>query len=260
LILKKEILLNSYNDHSEFKQSYNNTILKNISIDFGFPNTRNSYTYKRTFPLDDCPLFEQRNTFYYDKNFQLFKNKSVSKYGPKNKNNNNLSPSIRQNKIYSPQHRIITSIKKMKYLDDNDIQESKIKSKANKKSTTSGNDIYELEIINQVIFNESEEEDKNKTKNKKIIQKSSPKEENESDDGEWGEIEQQIFANEKNKKNNLLNSIHVEIEKENGEKQLKILEITKEQKNKEIQTNHNCLIKSNLDLDHEFITMKSVQD
>ena len=30
--------------------------------------------------------------------------------------------------------------------------------------------------------------------------------------------------------------------------------------NKEIQTNHNCLIKSNLDLDHEFITMKSVQD
>ena len=30
--------------------------------------------------------------------------------------------------------------------------------------------------------------------------------------------------------------------------------------NKEVQTNDNCLIKSNIDLDHEFITMKSVQD
>ena len=37
-----------------------------------------------------------------------------------------------------------------------------------------------------------------------------------------------IFENEKNKKNNLLNSVHVEIEKENGEKQLKIVEISKE--------------------------------
>ena len=33
---------------------------------------------------------------------------------------------------------------------------------------------------------------------------------------EWGEIEQAIFENERDKKNNLLNSIHIEIEKENG--------------------------------------------
>ena len=48
---KKEIFLNSSNDYSELKQSYNNTQLKNISIDFGFPNTMNSYKYKRSFPI-----------------------------------------------------------------------------------------------------------------------------------------------------------------------------------------------------------------
>ena len=30
--------------------------------------------------------------------------------------------------------------------------------------------------------------------------------------------------------------------------------------NKEVQTNDNCLIKSNIDLDHNFILMKTVQD
>ena len=54
---------------------------------------------------------------------------------------------------------------------------------------------------------------------------------------EWGEIEQAIFENERDKKNNLLNSIHIEIEKENGEKQLKIVEITKEEKDKDHETN-----------------------
>ena len=76
---KKDILLRSCNDHSVLKQNYPNTQLKNISINFGFPNTINTYKYKNTFPLSDFPMFEQRNVFYYDKNFQLFKNKSVSK-------------------------------------------------------------------------------------------------------------------------------------------------------------------------------------
>ena len=43
---KKEIFLNSANDYSELRQSYANTQLKNISIDFGFPSTRNTYKYK----------------------------------------------------------------------------------------------------------------------------------------------------------------------------------------------------------------------
>ena len=116
---KKEIFLNSSNDYSELKQSYNNTQLKNISIDFGFPNTMNSYKYKRSFPIAEFPLFEQRNTFYYDKDFQLFKNKSVSKYGEGKSKNNYLSQSLPQNRIFSPQHKIITSIKKRKYLDEN---------------------------------------------------------------------------------------------------------------------------------------------
>ena len=82
---KKEYFLNSCNDFSELKQSYSNTQLKNISIKFGFPNTRNTYKYQNTYSLIEFPMFEQRNVFYYDKDFQLFKNKSVSKYGEKKK-------------------------------------------------------------------------------------------------------------------------------------------------------------------------------
>jgi len=223
---KKEIFLNSTNDYSELRQSYINTQLKNISIDFGFPSTRNSYKYKRTFPLNECPMFEQKNTFYYDKNFQLFKNKSVSKFGDnKSKNNNNLSQSLSQNRLLSPQHKIITSIKKRKYKDENDL----IELNQNKNIKPSEKDIYELEVINQVIFNEEDEEG---AKSKRYEEKITPREIKESD-GEWGEIEQMIFENEKNKKNNLLNSVHVEIEKENGEKQLKIVEIAKEDKDRQ---------------------------
>ena len=109
----REYILNSFNDYSELKQNYNNTQLKNISINFGFPNTRNTYKYQNTYSLIEFPMFEQRNVFYYDKDFKLFKNKSVSKYGEKkNKNNANLSQYSKNNRIFSPQHKIITSIKK----------------------------------------------------------------------------------------------------------------------------------------------------
>ena len=159
---KKEIFLNSSNDYSELIQSYNNTQLKNISIVFGFPNTMNSYKYKRSFQIGEYPLFEQRNTFYYDKDFQLFKNKSVSKYGEGKLKNNYLSQSLPQSRIFSPQHKIITSIKKRKYLDENEPQDSK-----NQKSHSKEKDIYELEIINQVIFNENEEDGKSKKRDGK---------------------------------------------------------------------------------------------
>ena len=193
---KKEIFLNSTSDYSELRQIYANTQLKNISIDFGFPSTRNSYKYKRSFPLNECPMFEQKNTFYYDKNFQLFKNKSVSKFGDnKSRNNNNLSQSLSQNRLLSPQHKIITSIKRRKYQDENDL----IELNQNKNTKPSEKDIYELEVINQVIFNETDEEG---AKSKRYEEKTAPKEIKESD-GEWGEIEQMIFENEKNKKNNL---------------------------------------------------------
>ena len=99
---KKEYFLNSCNDYSELRQSYCNTTLINISINFGFPNTRNTYKYKNSYPLTEVPMFEQRNIFYYDKNFQLFKNKSVSKYGEKkNKNNKSLSQLMRNNKFFT---------------------------------------------------------------------------------------------------------------------------------------------------------------
>ena len=200
---KKDILLRSCNDHSVLKQNYPNTQLKNISINFGFPNTINTYKYKNTFPLSDFPMFEQRNVFYYDKNFQLFKNKSVSKYGEKKSNSISHSKNSR---IFSPQHKITTSIKKKKYLDDKVVD---------KKIEKSEKDIYELEVVNQVLYDDE-------AKLSQIVGKEL--------DNEWGEIEQFIFDNEKNKKNNLLNSVYVEIEKENGDKQLKVVEITKEDK------------------------------
>lgn len=138
-------------------------------------------------------MFEQKNTFYYDKNFQLFKNKSVSKFGDsKSKNNNNLSQSLSQNRYLSPQHKIITSIKRRKYRDENDL----IELNKNKNTKPSEKDIYELEVINQVIFNETDEEG---AKSKRYEEKVAPREIKESD-GEWGEIEQMIFENEKNKK------------------------------------------------------------
>ena len=205
---KKEILLKSCNNYSALRQSYSNGQLKNISINFGFPNTRKTYKYKNHFPLTRYPIYEQSNIFYYDKNFQLFKNKSVSRYGEK-KNKNNASSQLTKNmRLLSPQHKIVTSIKKRKYLDENG-------EKTNKKNEK---DIYELEVVNTILY----DGDENNIEKKVFI------------DDECGKIEQEIHENETNKKNNLLNSVFVEIERDNGEKQLKVLEISKDAKpNKE---------------------------
>ena len=86
---KKEIIVDNYNNRSVLRQKYPETQLKNISINFGFPNTLNSYDYQNSYDLVENPIFEQRNYFYYDKNFQLFKNKSVSRYGDKKFKNGN---------------------------------------------------------------------------------------------------------------------------------------------------------------------------
>ena len=226
---KKEYFLNSCNDYSELRQSYSNTTLKNISINFGFPNTRNTYKYKNSYPLTEVPMFEQRNIFYYDKNFQLFKNKSVSKYGEKkNKNNSSLSQLIKNNKLFSPQHKIITSIKKKKYLNDEEVANIKNakKNAKNEETEKDEKDIYELEVINQILYDEEESDGKNKKSSKNSLSGTRELE------NEWGEIEQEIFENEKDKQNNLLNSVYVEIEKENGDKQLKVVEITREDKTK----------------------------
>ena len=60
-------------------------------------------------------MFEQKNYFYYDKNFQLFKNKSVSRYGnKKNKKGENFVQKSNKNLLFNPQHKITTSIKKKK--------------------------------------------------------------------------------------------------------------------------------------------------
>ena len=160
-------------------------------------------------------MFEQRNVFYYDKNFQLFKNKSVSKYGEKKSKNNINFSYAKNNCVLSPQHKITTTLKKKKYLDDKVVD---------KKIEKNEKDIYELEVVNQVLYGDEDSLIKRDIggKNSPIVGKEL--------ENEWGEIEQFIFDNEKNKKNNLLNSVYVEIEKENGDKQLKIVEITKEDK------------------------------
>ena len=204
---KKELMLNSRSDYSELKQKYANTQLKNISINFGFPS-RKSYRYKNSLTLTDFPMFEQRNYFYYDKDFQLFKNKSVSRYGEKN--NNNTNNYIRNNRILSPQHTITTSIKKKKFIDNKVVDEK------NKTSNKDEKDIYEVEVVNQVVYDD--------------IKNMGGKKFGKELENEWGDVEKNIYENEKNKKNNLLNSVEVEIEKENGEKDLKIVEFTKDNK------------------------------
>ena len=219
----KEFTIDNFNNRSVLKEQFKNTQLKNISINFGFPNTRNSYDYqKNSFDLATKPIFEQKNYFYYDQNFQLFKNKSVSRYGDKKskKGVNSLKKS-NNNRLYSPQHKIITSIKKKKFLEENMPDDAFQKLKKHDKD----NDIYELEVINQIVYNEDESEEKKKKSGKET---SSSKSERESEN-EWGEIEQAIFEDIKDKDNNLLNSVCIELEKENGDKHLKYVEILKDE-------------------------------
>ena len=222
----KKIVLNSCNTSSELKHNFcNNTQLKNISINFGFPSTRNTYKYKNTFALDEFPVFEQRNYFYYDRNFRLFKNKSVSKYGEKkDKNSASFSHRVNDDRILSPQHKILTSIKKKKFIDDQIIDYNH---KNNEKDNKNEKDVYELEVINQILY----DEDESVGNNKKLFERKNSKFSKELEN-EWGEIEQIIYDNESNQKNNLLNSVYVEIEKENGDTQYKYVEISKEDKHK----------------------------
>ena len=151
---RKEFSLNNYNNYSVLKQNFLDTQLKNISINFGFPNTLNSYDYQNSFDLTENPFFEQRNYFYYDKDFKLFKNKSMSKYTDKNNNNKKkiINKQINKNRVFSPQHKIITSLKKKKY-----TEEEKKSDLINGK-----NDIYELEVIHKVTYNSSDLEVKKK--------------------------------------------------------------------------------------------------
>ena len=215
---KKEFTIKNYNNRSVLKQNFPDTQLKNISINFGFPNTLNSYDYQNSYDLIENPLFEQRNYFYFDKNFQLFKNKSVSRYAKKNKTS---SFQTSKKKLLSPQHQIITSIKKKKFLEENEKEEINKKPKNVNKEM----DIYELEVINQVLCNEEDSEGKNKKSGKETLSSKSGKD----SENEWGEIEQAIFEEKKELNNNLLNSVCIEIEKENGDKQLKYLEISKDE-------------------------------
>ena len=227
---RKEIIVRKHKDFSELVQSFKNTVVRNISIDFNFPNTKNAYIYKRSFPIGECPMFEQKNIFYYDSNFQLFKNKSVSKFA---KPNNKANLSTNQNKINNPQHNIITTIKRVKALDDSTSQEHENQNDKRRNSKTIEKDIYQLEVINQVIFNGTGENKSNMKNYRTIEGKNYTKDEKESESGEWDEIEQKIFENEKDKKNNLLNTVNVEIEKENGDKQLVIVEISKKDKHED---------------------------
>ena len=199
---KKDILLKSGNNYSVLKHNYGDGKLKNISINFGFDNSKNKYKYKNNFPLSRYPIYEQRNIFYYDKNFQLFKNKSVSKYGERKFKNQSSTDLTKNQRYFSPQHKIVTSIKKKKLFDTDD----KINNKKEK-------DVYEVEVVNTVLYDDEDNIDK-----KEFI------------NDEWGEIEHEIYENEKNKNNNLLNSVFVEIEKEDGDKQFKKLEISKDEK------------------------------
>lgn len=210
-----EYLLNTNNNYSELKHNYPNTRLKNIYINFGFPRTKNSYQYQNCLSLIDYPIFEQRNIFYYDKNFKLFKNTSLSRYGERKFSTNS------KRRYYSPHHKIITTMRKTKLVDDEDLNES-VRTRSRKNKAKNALDVYELQVINQITYEDGDLDEKNN----KIIR-------GETVDEQWGQIEQNILENETIQNDNMLNSVYVEIEKGNGEKQLKIVEITKEEKYKQ---------------------------
>ena len=86
-----------------------------------------------------------------------------------------------KNRLYSPQHKIITSIKKKKYLDDSAQCELNKKQKTAKKEI----DVYELEVINQVLYNDEDSQGKNKKSGKLIEQmhKTDPKNALRNDEG-----------------------------------------------------------------------------
>ena len=81
--------------------------------EFSINNYNNLSIFKQKFKETQFTMFEQKIISIMTKIFQLFKNKSVSRYGDKkNKKGNN------KNRLFNPKHKIITSIKKKKYLDE----------------------------------------------------------------------------------------------------------------------------------------------
>ena len=86
---QKEFSIKNYNNYSVLKQNFLDTQLKNISINFGFPNTLNSYDYQNSFDLLENPVFEQRNYFYTTKilnylKINLFQNMAIKNLIKKN--------------------------------------------------------------------------------------------------------------------------------------------------------------------------------
>ena len=75
-------------------------------------------------------FLSKKNFFYYDKNNNI----SVSRYSDKkNKKGKNFVQKSNKNRLFNPQHKIITSIKKKKYLDDSAQSELNKKQKTAKK-------------------------------------------------------------------------------------------------------------------------------
>ena len=68
-----EFSINNYNNLSIFKQKFKDTQLKNISINFGFPNTLNSYDYQNSVDLIENPMFKQKIISIMTKIFNYLK-------------------------------------------------------------------------------------------------------------------------------------------------------------------------------------------
>ena len=88
---------------------------------------------------------------------------------------------------------MITSIKKKKYLNDEEVENIKNSKKnaKNEGNEKDAKDVYELEVINQVLYDEDESDGKNKKSSKNAFSDILELEK------EWGEIEQEIFENGK---------------------------------------------------------------
>ena len=108
--------------------------------EFSINNYNNLSIFKQKFKETQFTMFGQKMISIMIKLFQLFKNKSVSRYGDKkNKKGKNFIQKSNKNHLFSPQHKIITSIKKKEYLDYSAQCELNKKQKTAKKEI----DVYE---------------------------------------------------------------------------------------------------------------------
>ena len=196
----RELLIDSFNECSDLRKSFHDS-LKNLFSNFGFSRMQDSIQFENSFNSTKYPKFGLRKSYYYDGDLKLFKNNSVSKFHIKKK--------AKQQNNKNKKKTINTLRKKMfpQGEEFEDFQKDSKKVKTEK-------DLYELEIINKMIFeNKGKETNYNVDKRKDVLTEQVIESENE--DTEENRTYRNYKKSERDnvQKDKILNRIFGEIEK-----------------------------------------------